>query len=609
MLVKRPQVAVVVAVLVPVLVMSGIGLWGIDRGGMWRDEAVTFEVARRSLPQIWQLLHSVDAVHGLYYFLMHAVLALHPGEVALRLPSLCAAAVTAGLVAALGARLARPRVGLWAGLLYAVTPMTGHFAQEGRSYALVAAGATAATLLLARAATATATEATVTVKVPAGPAGRHARVEERTEHARVEGRKGHARVEGRKGHARVEGRKGHARVEGRKGHARVVAWCAYGGVVAVTVLLHEFAVLILLAHAATLALARMPRRVWREWACAAGAVLLVLLPLALVSSGQADQVAWLQPPGGGTVERLLRSFTGPTQLVLGPYLLLIALALRAPFAPPARRGELSLPAVALPLLLLPPAALIAVSRHWPLYDDRYVLYALAGAPLLAAAGAERLIVAARRVGFPRRDPDASMTSATLAASATASASASAADAPTGDPGGAPGRVRGGVRVPYAATLLGVLAITLAFVSQFPVLREDRDPARRPDNLAVVSAAAAQRMSPGDPVLFLPSVGRRSALAYPKGFRGTWDIALEEPARVSGTLYGRETGPDELRRRLGGLDRVWVVAEPRALRPGWHPSDATERVKLAVVGKEFVPRAEFVRKGTILRLYVRKASTM
>ncbi|MEV0555435.1 glycosyltransferase family 39 protein [Streptomyces sp. NPDC050597] len=555
MVVKRPQVAV--AVLVPVLVMFGIGLWGIDRGGMWRDEAVTFQVARRSLPQIWQLLHSVDAVHGLYYLLMHPVLALHPGEVALRVPSLCAAAATAGLVAALGARLARPRVGLWAGLLYAVTPMAGHFAQEGRSYALVAAGVAASTLLLARATTADAG--------------------------------------GNGGGNGAEGQEDEP-VGRLARHARVVGWCAYGGVVAVTVLLHEFAVLILLAHAATLALARMPRRVWRDWACAAGAVLLVLLPLAVVSSGQADQVAWLRPPGGGTVERLLRSFTGPTQLVLGPYLLLIALALRAPFTPPARRGELSLPAVALPLLLLPPAVLIAVSRHWPLYDDRYVLYALAGAPLLAAAGAERLVVAARRAGLARREADADDPMRGLGGAAAPDA------APDSD------LVRG-VRVPYAATLVGVLAIGLAFVSQLPVLREDRDPARRPDNLAVVSAAAAQRMSPGDPVLFLPSLGRRSALAYPKGFQGTRDIALEEPAPVSGTLYGREAGPDELRRRLAGLDRVWVVAEPYALKSAWYPSDPTERVKLTVVGEEFVPRAEFVRKGSILRLYVRRAPTM
>lgn len=164
-------------------------------------------------------------------------------------------------------------------------------------------------------------------------------------------------------------------------------------------------------------------------------------------------------------------------------------------------------------------------------------------------------------------------------------------------------------MPYAATLAGVLAITLAFVSQLPVLRQDRDPAHRPDNLAVVSAAAAQRMSPGDPVLFLPSLGRRSALAYPKGFYGTRDIALEEPAPVSGTLYGRETGPGELRRRLAGLDRVWVVAEPYALKPAWYPSDPTERVKVTVVGEEFVPQAEFVRKGSILRLYVRRAPMM
>ncbi|WP_405545015.1 glycosyltransferase family 39 protein [Streptomyces phaeochromogenes] len=564
MVVKRPQVAV--AVLVPVLVMFGIGLWGIDRGGMWRDEAVTFQVARRSLPQIWQLLHSVDAVHGLYYLLMHPVLALHPGEVALRLPSLCAAAATAGLVAALGARLARPRVGLWAGLLYAVTPMAGHFAQEGRSYALVAAGVAASTLLLARAVTA-----------DAGGDGTGGGDEDQED----------------------------VPVGRLARHARVVGWCAYGGVVAVTVLLHEFAVLILLAHAATLALARMPRRVWRDWACAAGAVLLVLLPLALVSSGQAEQVAWLRPPGGGTVERLLRSFTGPTQLVLGPYLLLIALALRHPFTPPARRGELSVPTVALPLLLLPPAALIAVSRHWPLYDDRYVLYALAGAPLLAAAGAERLVLAARRVGLARREADGLMRGGLGGAPDPAS------DAGPGlgsDSDRGPGLVRG-VGVPYAATLAGVLAITLAFVSQLPVLREDRDPARRPDNLAVVSAAAAQRMDPGDPVLFLPSLGRRSALAYPKGFHGTRDIALEEPAPVSGTLYGRETGPDKLRRRLAGLDRVWVVAEPYALKSAWYPSDPTERVKLTVVGEEFVPRAEFVRKGSILRLYVRRAPTM
>ncbi|MDG4866011.1 hypothetical protein P8605_48455, partial [Streptomyces sp. T-3] len=107
----RPAVT---AVLTPALVMLGLGLWGLDRGTMWRDESATFQVARRSLPEIWQLLGSVDAVHGLYYVLMHLAVSVHPGEVALRLPSVLAATATAALVAALGVRLARARVGLWA---------------------------------------------------------------------------------------------------------------------------------------------------------------------------------------------------------------------------------------------------------------------------------------------------------------------------------------------------------------------------------------------------------------------------------------------------------------------------------------------------------------
>ncbi len=238
------------AVLVPVVVMCAIGLWGLDRDGMWRDEAVTFQVARRSVPQIRHLLGSVDAVHGLYYLLMHLVLAVHPGEVVLRLPSVFGAALATGLVAALGVRLCRPRVGLWAGLAYAATPMVGHYAQEGRSYALVAAGVAGATLLLVRA------------------------------------------------------------VRGGR-------WWPYGAVLAVTCVLHEFAVLVLLAHACTLAFARVPGATWRRWGCAAGAVVVVLLPLVLVSWGQSAQVAWLTAPDGRSVEELLERFTGSSPCCWG----------------------------------------------------------------------------------------------------------------------------------------------------------------------------------------------------------------------------------------------------------------------------------------------------
>ncbi|KOG89382.1 hypothetical protein ADK38_14590, partial [Streptomyces varsoviensis] len=62
------------AVLLPAAVMLGLGLWGLDRGGMWRDEGATFQLARRSLPELWHALGHVDAVHGLYYLLMHWLL-------------------------------------------------------------------------------------------------------------------------------------------------------------------------------------------------------------------------------------------------------------------------------------------------------------------------------------------------------------------------------------------------------------------------------------------------------------------------------------------------------------------------------------------------------
>ncbi|MFJ8104182.1 glycosyltransferase family 39 protein [Streptomyces sp. NPDC096132] len=474
-----------VAVAVPAGVMLVLGLWGLDRGGMWRDEAVTFQVGRRSVPQIWRLLHGVDAVHGLYYALMHAVLAVRPDEVALRLPSVCAAAAGAGLVAALGVRLARPRVGLWAGLLYATTPLVGHYAQEGRSYALVGAGAAGATLLLVRA------------------------------------------------------------LQGR-------SWWPYGGVLALTCLLHELAVLLVLAHAVTLLYARVENRVRARWAVAAGAAVLALVPLALVSKDQAGQVAWLPRPGPGSAQRLLHAFLGPTGLVFWTCLVLALVALPGP-------RRLTLASVALPWAVVPPLTLLTVSQLRPMYDDRYVLYALAGAPLLVAAGADRLL---------------------------------------------------GARSPLSP-LAGTLAVALAFTQQLPLHRQDRTLRARPDTLAAVSALTARELRPGDAVVFLPTIGRRAKVAHPEGFRGVRDVALKASGPASGTLYGRERGAAELRRRLLALDRLWVLAEPYALRSPWYPRNPTERVKLTVVTEDFVPsepRREFVRDGVTLRLYTRRPPT-
>lgn len=91
-----------------------LGLWGLSRQHtVWRDEAATWQVARRSAADIWHMLGQVDVVHGFYYLLMHGLFeCFGPGTTTLRLPSVLAMAVAAACVTVIGRRLA----GVWAGL-------------------------------------------------------------------------------------------------------------------------------------------------------------------------------------------------------------------------------------------------------------------------------------------------------------------------------------------------------------------------------------------------------------------------------------------------------------------------------------------------------------
>ncbi|MGW4889031.1 glycosyltransferase family 39 protein [Streptomyces murinus] len=535
--------------------MLALGLWGVDRGGMWRDEAVTFQVAGRTVPQIWRLVHGVDAVHGLYYVLMHAVLAVRADEVVLRLPSVAGAVLAAALVAEVGARLARPRVGLWAGLLYAVNPMVGHYAQEGRSYALVAAGVMGATLLLLRG-------------VERG------------------------------------------------------AWWGYGLVLGVTCWLHEFAVLVVLAHGLSLTLARVRRRVWRGWGCAAGAVLLSLLPMVVVSRAQAAQVAWLRRPTGETVAGLARQFFGTSE---GVYWVCLGLAVAGLLAGAAegrgtrrgefaltetggRKGQVTLAGVAAPLVVVPPGVLMLASQSSPpLYVDRYVLYALAGAPLLVAAGGEWVTGVVERLrpreGTPLAPPNPRPHRGDRPEAVGPEAGRKAPEVERKAPVSA---VRPPLRT-YSATLLGLLAVALVPLQQFSLLQQDRDPARRPDDLAAIARAAAYGVRKGDAVLYLPAYTRNTELAYPGAFRGTRDLVLARTGDVSGTLYGVEVPAAEVRSRVAGVQRVWVVADRAVLAGRWTPRNPGERAKLDLLQREFTVGGEAVRGRTVVRLYVRPLS--
>ncbi|MER8016178.1 glycosyltransferase family 39 protein [Streptomyces griseoluteus] len=211
----------------------GLGLWGLSRDhSVWRDEAATWQVARRSTADIWHLLDQVDAVHGLYYLLMHALFSCFgPGTTTLRLPSVLAVAVAAGCVTVIGGRLAGNPAGLGAGLALGLLPAVQFHLQEGRPYALVMAGTAVSTLLLV-----------VLLERPAS-----------------------------------------------------WWWAGYGVTVLLCGLLNWLALLALVAHAVTLCWTRAGRDTWVRWASASGAAVAGTAPLILLSRHQSEQISWIPP--------------------------------------------------------------------------------------------------------------------------------------------------------------------------------------------------------------------------------------------------------------------------------------------------------------------------
>ncbi|MGW2572574.1 glycosyltransferase family 39 protein [Streptomyces sp. NPDC001537] len=301
-----PSPAGTVVVIAPLSLTVALGLWGIRRQNtMWGDESVTYQLAHRDLSQIWHTAQHVDLVHALYYAVMHEIFGLFGGGLlTLRLPSVLAMAVAASGVGLLGLRLAGPRAGLLAGLVFPLLPQVQKYAQEGRSYAMVCALVTWATY-------------TLLVSVP---------------------------------------------------HRARWRWAVYASTMLLACLLHEFAVLALVAHGVTLVVSRVPRPVLRAWSVAAAGIVAGLLPLAIRSAAQSEQVSWID---------------GPVRL---QYFLVVAVVgVACARAPLAVRGPVRLSALAVPILVLPGLLLLSTSLVKPLFVDRYVLYSNIGIALLLGA--------------------------------------------------------------------------------------------------------------------------------------------------------------------------------------------------------------------------------
>jgi len=346
-------------VAVPAVAELIVGGYRLGGPSLWRDEAATISGSQRPAGAILAMMANQDAVHGPYYLLMHPVIAVGGiSATTLRLPSLTAMCIAAGLTAALARRLAAASglpavqaVGLIAGLALVAVPLTTRYAQEARPYAVATLFAVLATYLLVRA-----------VARP-----------------------------------------------------RPMSWALYAAALLLTGLFNLLAVLLVVAHGASLAWGRraavvtaqqdmterhdhpggqVTGRVVRGWLAACATAAAALAPLAYLSVGQSSQLNWVTRPDPSTIASLLRDFAGVGALipVVGALALLGLVAGQG-----ARRGAgLTLATVALPWLVLPPALLIAASFIHPVYVERYVLFCQPALAVLASAGLVWLAVVTRR---------------------------------------------------------------------------------------------------------------------------------------------------------------------------------------------------------------------
>lgn len=337
------------ALLIGPAVLAGLGTWGLYRHGAYgSDESATRWAATLPLGKLFHVLAHVDAVHGLYYLTIHAWIVFGRGPVALRLPSLIAAVLAAGVITELGRRLSgRLDLGIIAGLLYAISPVVMFYAQTARSYAIVSLVVASATLAFVRAL----------------EAGR----------------------------------------DGASSKVQIRRWVGYGALIALGGWLNEIALLAVVAHAVTLVVTGYPRRVRLQWLVTSIVAVAMVVPLFVISNGESAAVDWVTKPTPHDLLTLLRDFFGPNPVVM---VLMIGCtvfacipslrtrsALKAGTAREAwrTRGPASLVSVALPLLVVPPVLLVVESElTTPLYVERYLLYSVIGAVLLIAEGAIRI---------------------------------------------------------------------------------------------------------------------------------------------------------------------------------------------------------------------------
>jgi mannosyltransferase len=331
---RRGASVLVLAAVAVGAVAAAVSAAAIGRPSLWYDESATRIAVQLDPTDFSRMLHEVDLVHAAYYGLLrgwcHLVGTSLP---ALRLPSAVAVGTGAGLLVVLGTRLQSLRLGVSAGLVFAVLPVTVEMGGDARSRA-VACSVVIATVL-----------AFVTARSTTG-------------------------------------------------RGRIAAWSAFGalGALAVVVNVHDALVLAALAVTLLIGVRRQTadRADLRAWAIASAATGAVALPFAWATATQVGQVAWIGPVRATEAAQLVavtQWFPGaPAAALVGWCCVVVGLLPRRHDPAPWRATVLLL----VPWAVVPTAVLLLSHvAGVPMYSPRYPSMSTPALALLIALGVLR----------------------------------------------------------------------------------------------------------------------------------------------------------------------------------------------------------------------------
>ncbi|GAA3744912.1 hypothetical protein GCM10022239_20610 [Leifsonia bigeumensis] len=285
--------------------------------------------AERPLSSLFAMLHTVDAVHGAYYFLLHFWIDLFgASELSVRLPSALAVGfVTAGTVV-LAQWLFSRRVAAFSGIVCVLLPRFTYMGEEARSYALSTAVAVWLTVLLVR---------LLVV---------------------------------------------HTR--------RTAAWAAYAVGLALGIYLFLYLALLVVVHGILILSSGRSRRLLRRWSTTALLGLLAAAPVIAFGIAQRHQIAFLAHRHRVTVLQVVfDQWFGDLWLGLLCWafvVLAVVLGLR-----PGRRSQPNGMVLLVAWLLVPTSLLLLGNAVVaPMYTNRYLSFCTPAAAILVAAGVAAL---------------------------------------------------------------------------------------------------------------------------------------------------------------------------------------------------------------------------